>query len=126
MPHDPHHEHLIEEIAKQFDPVLSKSPQGIYIYLDDEHKICNQKFADMLGYKSVQEWVENQYPVDDVAEEDQDKGIKAYTEASQQFKAGSFEGSFVRKDGKKISVEVIMAPVTYKEEVFVIHFISEK
>lgn len=125
MSHDPHHEHLIEEIAKQFEPVLSKSPQGVYIYLDDEHKICNQKFADMLGYKSIQEWVDNEYPLDDVAEEDQDRGVKAFTEASEHLKASSFTGSFVKKDGGKIGVEVTMVPVPYKDEVFVIHFISE-
>lgn len=124
MSHDLHHEHLIKEIAEQFVPVLSKSPQAIYIYLDDEHKICNQKFANLLGYKSIQEWVDNEYAVDDVAKEDQEKVIKAYMEASQKFIASSFSISIVKKDGKKIQVEVIMAPVSYKNEIFVIHFIS--
>jgi hypothetical protein len=31
--------------------VLDKSGQAIYLYLDDSHKVCNKKFADMLGYK---------------------------------------------------------------------------
>ncbi len=125
MAHDEHHKHLIKEIAEQFEPVLSKSPQAIYIYLDDEHKICNQKFADLLGYKSIQEWVDNEYPVEDVDEADQDKGIKAYMDASTKFKAATFSGSFIKKDGKKIKAEVMMVPVTYKNEVFVLHFISE-
>lgn len=124
MAHDPHHEHLIKELADQLEPVLSKSPQAIYLYLDDEHKTCNQKFADMLGYKSVKEWERNVYPLDDVAQEDQDKGVKAYMDASQKFKASTFNGSFVKKDGKKIKTEVIMVPITYKNEVFVLHFIS--
>ena len=126
MVHDEHHEHLVKEIAEQFEPVLSKSPQGIYIYLDDEHKICNKKFADMLGYKSIEEWVSNETPVGDVSEEDQEKVIDAYGEASRNLKASKLSASIVRKDGKKIKADVIMAPITYKGEIFVIHFVSEE
>ena len=126
MVHDEHHEHLVKEIAEQFEPVLSKSPQGIYIYLDDEHKICNKKFADMLGYKSIEEWVSNETPVGDVLEEDQEKVIDAYGEASRNLKASRLSASIVRKDGKKIKADVIMAPITYKGEIFVIHFVSEE
>lgn len=126
MAHDPHHKHLVEELAAQLEPVLSKSPQAIYLYLDDEHKTCNKKFADILGYKSVKEWVENEYPLDDVAEEDQDKGVKAYMDASQKYKASTLTGSFIKKDGKKIKAEITLVPITYNNEVFVLHFISEK
>ncbi len=124
--HHQHHEHLIAEITEMFKGVLEKSPQAIYIYLDDTHKICNQKFADLVGYKSVQAWVDNQYPISDVEEKDQDKAIKAYMDASRNLKASFITVSVVKKDGKKIQAEVIMTPVTYRDEVFVIHFISEK
>ena len=126
MTHDPHHQHLIKEVAEIFKPILSKSPQAIYIYLDDEHKICNKKYADMLGYKSVAEWVKNPYPVDDVLEKDQKKGIKAYLDASEKFKLSMAEGALVRKNGKKIKVVMHMVPFTYKGEVFVIHFFSKQ
>ena len=126
MAHDEHHEHLVKEIAEQLEPVLSKSPQGVYIYLDDVHKICNKKFAEMLGYNSVEEWVANEYPVGDVSEEDQEKAINAYGEASRNLKASKVFASIVRKDNKKIKVNIIMAPITYKGEVFVIHFVSQE
>src|SRR3989344_5058534 len=126
MAHDEHHEHLIKELADQLDPVFSNSPQAIYLYLDDTHKICNQKFADMLGYSSIEEWVGNEASVGDVSEEDQPKVIDAYGEASRQFKASTLEASIVRKDGKRIKTKIIMAPITYKNEVFVLHFVSEE
>lgn len=126
MSHNPHHEHLIAEVAEMLKPVLSKSPQAIYVYLDDEHKVCNKKFSDMLGYKSPKEWADFEYPVSDVLESEQEKGIKAYLAASEKFVAGRFEATWVSKSGKKIKTEVIMAPFTYKGEVFVLHFISPK
>ena len=121
-----HHLHLVKEVAEMLEPVLSKSPQAIYIYLDDAHKICNQKFADLLGYKSIQEWVDNEYPIDDVSEEDQEKGIKAYMDASKNLKASSLSGTWVKKDGTKVKTTTTLAPFTYKGEVFVIHFIDKK
>lgn len=126
MAHDEHHEHLIKELAEQFKPVFSKSPQGVYIYLDDKHKICNKKFAEMLGYGSIKEWVANEYPVGDVSKEDQEKVINAYGEASRNLKASKVFASVVRKDGKKIKINIIMSPITYRGEVFVIHFVSEE
>lgn len=125
MSHDPHHEHILKELTDQLEPVFSNSPQAIYLYLDDTHKSCNKKFAEMLGYKSEKQWVENEFPVEDITEEDRKRGIKAYMEASEKYKASALPATWIRKDGKKINTTVIMVPITYKEEVFVLHFISE-
>lgn len=124
MAHDIHHEHLIKELTEQLEPLFSTSPQAIYLYLDDEHKSCNKKFADMLGYSSPQEWVDNEYPVGDIVEEDQEKGINAYMDASRNLKASTLPAIWVTKKGKKIKSVVTMVPLTYRNEVFVLHFIS--
>lgn len=126
MSDEAHHEHLIKELEEQFEPVFSNSPQAIYLYLDDAHKTCNTKFADLLGYSSVDEWKQNEFPVGDVLEKDQKKVIEAYGKASQDFKASVLSATLVTKDKKNITAEVIMVPLTYKNEVFVLHFISEK
>lgn len=124
MADNPHHEHLIKELSAQLEPVLSNSPQAVYVYLDDEHKFCNQKFAQLLGYSSPEQWAGNQYPVDDIDEADQQKGIKAYMDASGKYIASAIPATWVTKAGKKIHTSVIMAPFTYQNEVFVLHFIS--
>lgn len=126
MQHDPHHEHLIHELTEQLEPVFSQSPQGIYLYLDDTHKSCNKKFADMLGYASTEDWIANEYPIGDVAEEYQEKGIHAYTEASQNFTATTLSAIWMKKDGSKIQTTITMVPLSYKGEVFVLHFITQK
>lgn len=121
-----HHVHLVKDLADQLGLIFKKSPQAIYLYLDDAHKICNQRFADLLGYKSIQEWVANQTPISDVSQKDQDKVIKAYMNASRKFTASTQNVSLTKKDGQTLPVEVIMVPVTYQGEVFVLHFISAK
>lgn len=124
MEHD-QHQHLIKEVEELFKEVLEKSPQAMYIYLDDAHKTCNQKFADLLGYKSIQEWVDNEYPVDDILEEDKEKGIEAYMNASEKLMSSTISGTWIKKDGSKVKTTVTFVPFTYKDEVFVVHFISE-
>lgn len=126
MGHNEHHEHIVKELADQLEPIFSNSPQAIYLYLDDVHKICNQKFVDMLKYSSIEEWVANENPVGDVTEADQPKVIQAYGEASQSFKASTIVASVVTKKGTKIKTKIIMVPITYSDEVFVLHFITEE
>lgn len=124
MADDPHHEHLVKELTESLEPVFSNSPQAIYLYLDDAHKSCNQKFADLLGYKSIEEWVKNEAPVSDIDEKDQEKVINAYYDASRKFKASQLLANIVTKKGKKIKTTITMVPITYRNEVFVLHFIS--
>ena len=123
-----HHTTLIKGIASQLKPVLDKSPQGIYIYLDDEHKTCNQKFADMFGYGSVQEWEDVEAPLSDVVEEDQDAVIAAYQEASEKMAAICVDVRVKNvKTGKIINTRMIIAPITdTSTHVFTVHFFSRK
>ncbi len=53
-----HHEQVVKGLYDQMKPVFDSSEQPIFLYLDDNHKACNSKFAKMLGFKSPQEWAE--------------------------------------------------------------------
>ena len=53
-----HHKKLIKGLYDQMKPILDKSEQPIFIYLDDNHKACNDKLASMLGVTSAKEWAE--------------------------------------------------------------------
>ena len=126
MPHNVHHEHLIKELTSMLSPIFKNSPQAVYLYLDDEHKTCNEKFAKLLGYSNIQAWVKNLYPVSDVDEPDQEKVIKGYMNASRKLLASSLNVTLVRKDGKKVKADLFMSPISYEGEVFVLHFLSPK
>ena len=121
-----HHEKLVEGITQQMKPVLEKSGQAIYLYLDDNHKVCNKKFADLLGYKSPKEWADAEAPLSDVVEEDQQGVIDVYMNASEKMVASAIELRFKNKrTGKIVKTRMIIAPVAHAGHVFTAHFFSK-
>jgi hypothetical protein len=126
MDEQQHHEELVKGIAEEMKPVLDKSGQAIYIYLDDSHKVCNKNFADLLGYKSPKDWADAEAPLSDVLEKDQQIVINAYMNASEKMVASAVEVSFKNiKTSKIIKTKMIVAPVGYAGHVFTAHFISK-
>ena len=125
MDEQQHHEELVKGITEQMKPVLEKSEQAIYIYLDDNHKVCNKKFADLLGYKSPKEWADAEAPLSDVVEEDQQSVINAYMNASEKMVASAIEVRVKNvKTGKIVKTRMIIAPVGHAGHVFTAHFFS--
>jgi hemolysin-activating ACP:hemolysin acyltransferase len=126
MDEQQHHEELVKGITEQMKPVLEKSEQAIYIYLDDSHKVCNKKFADLLGYKSPKEWADAEAPLSDVVEEDQQSVINAYMNASEKMVASAIEVRVKNiKTGKIVKTRMIIAPVGHAGHVFTVHFFSK-
>lgn len=123
-----HHEEVVRKIAAQLKPVLDKSGQGVYIYLDDAHKVCNKKFADLLGYKSAREWANAEAPLSDVVEEDQPSVISAYENASENMVASCLDVRMKNiKTGRTIKTSMIVVPLTDGgNHVFTVHFFSRK
>ena len=121
-----HHEELVKGITEQMKPVLEKSEQAIYIYLDDNHKVCNKKFSDMLGFKSPKEWADAEAPLSDVVEEDQQGVINAYMSASEKMVASAVEVRMKNtKTGKILKTRMIVAPVGHAGHIFTTHFFSK-
>jgi hypothetical protein len=125
MEEQQHHEELVKGITEQMKPVLEKSEQAIYIYLDDTHKVCNKKFADLLGYKSPKEWADAEAPLSDVVEEDQQSVIIAYMDASEKMVASANEVRVKNvKTGTIVKTKMIVAPVGHAGHVFTAHFFN--
>ena len=126
MQQEAHHEELIKDISEQMKPILDKSPQAMYIYLDDNHKVSNRKFAELLGYKSPGEWADTEAPLADVVEEDQQSVIDAYMNASEKMMASSLEVRVKNiKTDEVIKTRMIIAPVGHAGHVFTVHFFSK-
>jgi hypothetical protein len=121
-----HHEELIKGIAEQFKPILEKSDQAVYIYLDDTHKACNKKLATLLGYKSAREWADTDAPLADIVEEDQPAVIAAYEKASVKLAASDLDVRVKNVTTDKIvKTRLIMVPVAFQGHVFALHFMSK-
>ena len=56
-----HHEELVNGVYSQLKQILDSSEQAIYLYLDDTHKVCNKKFATLLGYASPEDYIYPRY-----------------------------------------------------------------
>ena len=121
-----HHEELVKGIEEQMKPVLEKSKQAIYVYLDDNHKVCNKKFAAMLGYASPKVWAERDAPLADVLEQDQAAVVEAYMNASMKMTASTADVRFKNvKTGKTAKARMIVAPIGYAGHVFTAHFFTK-
>lgn len=122
------HEALLDNLYSQLKPIFDYSEQGIYIYMDDENKICNEKFAKMLGYSSAKEWsqVKESFPMVFVEEKSRDKLISTYAKAMEKMVGSSIDIVWMKKDKKSISTSVILVPLVYENHGFALHFVSLK
>lgn len=121
-----HHVDLIQSVAKEYQDILENSQQGIYIYLDDLHKVCNKKFATLLGYESEDEWakVEKSFPDAFVADQSQHALISSYQNAMEEMVSSTNEIVWKKKDGSIINTTVVLVPISHDGHLFALHFVS--
>jgi PAS domain S-box-containing protein len=119
------HEVATKELAEHLQPLFDASPDGMYVWLDEEHWVCSQRFADLLGYDSPDELNDTpnflQRMVDD---DDQQLFSWNYWNRVQ---ALAFPTTFrfrgTRKDGSTFEAETDMIPFTYGGHTFAYHFV---
>ena len=122
-----HHEELVNGFYNQLKQVFDSSEQSIYLYLDDNHKVCNKRFANLLGYASPEEWAS----VENMLEANVDKSSRqivaaAYENAMNKLVGSGIDVRVKTNAGNIVDVSVIMVPVAYQGHLFAMHFISEK
>jgi hypothetical protein len=120
------HEELMWGISEQLKDVLNQSHQAIFIYLDDVHKVCNTKFATLLGYSSSAEWAKVEGPVRQIFVDPESMEIMetAYQKAVKNFTASSFRMTWKKKNGDTVESSVILVPTVYAGHLFAMHYVS--
>src|SRR5512146_2607400 len=105
------HVKILHELSEQFQPMFQKAPDGIYIYIDEVHKICSERFAKMLGL-SVAEWETMEGFVNKhVAQQDLEAFINNYQQhIHQKLTPVTLRFKALRKDGSSFPAEVDMIP----------------
>ena len=124
--HDEEHEQILREMEEQFGPLFESSPVGVYLYVNDVHKICNERMAQMHGM-TVEEWRNRPTFLNDfIAEEDRQMYARNY----QQHVAGlrhpvTFRFRGLRKDGSIFAAETDMIPLCWHGHAVAYHFVRE-
>ena len=120
------HEDVIRGLAEQFRPIMEQTPDGVYLWLDEAHKVCNARLAKLFGY-TVEEWSATQPFLENfVAEEDRALYSWNY---HNRVAALAFPVTFrfrgLRKDGSSFPAETDMIPITYRGHAVAYHFVRQ-
>ena len=120
------HQEILDGVSEEFKEIFEESKQAIYVYLDDTHRICNQRFVSLLGYKSTEEWLAIDEPFIEafVNEESQNILVSAYRKAMEDKVGSNIEVSWKKKSGRSVKTSVIIVPISYKRELLALHFIT--
>ena len=120
------HAQVLHEIAEQFEPLFNNSPFGVYLYVDDAYKICNERMARMHGM-TVTEWQSTPTFLNDfIVPEDR----AMYASNYQHHVAGlrhpiTFRFRGLRKDGSTFAAETDMIPLSWNGHPVAYHFVRE-
>ena len=124
--HAEEHEQILREMEEQLKPLFEQSPVGVYLYITDAHKICNERMAQMHGM-TVEEWRNTATFLNDfIAEEDREMYAGNY----QHHVAGlkhpiTFRFRGLRKDGSTFAAATDMIPLCWRGHAVAYHFVRE-
>lgn len=119
-----HHEDVINKVKEHLTPILEGSRQGIYVYLDEIHKFCNARFAELLGYLGPDEWASVESFMHFVDPESQEVLVSTYQKTMQLMTSSMINVTWLKKDGTRVPSTCIMVPFSCDGHVMALHFIT--
>lgn len=126
--HDQQHEEWLAALATQLAPIFENSRDGIYVYLDDRHKICNERLAKMWGYTSAAEWAAAPDFLETFVAQQRDRvrvSTTYHQHVHRELDAYTLAYTVRRKDGRTIRVETITVPLSLDGQLFAYTFVRE-
>ncbi len=118
------HERWVVELEDEWGPLFEACPDAVYIYIDDEHKICNQRLADLFGF-SVAHFKEMESFLDECVDQASiDLVVHTYmTHFEQETKPVRFEFTARRADGVAFPVTAFQIPIAHAGALMTLGFI---
>ena len=118
------HAAVIPQLTEHLAPVFASSPDGVYVWLDEEHWTCNERLAALLG-STVEELSNTRgFLQRFVADEDRELFSWQYWNRVQALAFPvSFRFRAVRADGTSFGAETDMIPLTYGGHTVAYHFV---
>lgn len=123
-----HHEELVRGFKQQMQQVLDYSKQPVLIYLDDTHKTCNEKFAQLLGFHSVQEFEDSDVNFVEtyIDESSQDDVVENYHGPfKKDLRATVLDITIKNLHGTCFPVRLVHVPVMYQGHLFAVSFVEK-
>ncbi len=119
------HEDATAELAEHLRPVFESSPDGVYVWLDETHWICNERFAELFGYSSADELRDTPHLLQRIVHEDDQELFSSmyWNRVQAQTFPATFRFRGVRADGSSCSVETDMIPLSFGGHTFAYHFV---
>ena len=123
-----HHGELVRNFFREQQQIFDSSSQAMYAFLDDDCRVCNQRFATLLGYTSPEEWfevnVQGAFPAAFVDDNSQQTLVAAYQQAMEKMEGATIEVTWKKKTGETVDTNVILVPIVYQGHMFALHFVS--
>jgi PAS domain S-box-containing protein len=118
------HEQVIPQLAEHLRPLFESSPDGVYVWLDETHWTCSERFAALFGYRASE--VENRphFLQEFVHEDDQEVFAWNY---GNRVDALAFPVTFrfrgIHRDGSELLAETDMIPLAFGGHTIAYHFV---
>lgn len=127
MNENQHHEQLIVGVTEQYWDILNNSKQAVYIYFDDNHKVCNEKLSTLLGYSSPEQWAQasGPFPQVFVDKDSQERLASAYANAMENAVGSVINVVWRKKNNQIINSRVILVPISFQNHLFALHFVEQ-
>ncbi len=119
------HDVATKELAEHLRPVFEASPDGVYVWLDEEHWICNERFAAIFGYDGPEELNNTPHLLQRLVHEDDQQILSwnYWNRVQPHAFPVTFRFTGVKKDGSTCLVETDMVPLTFGGHTFAYHFV---
>jgi PAS domain S-box-containing protein len=120
------HRDLIQSLADHCRPVFENSPDGVYLWLDETHKVCNERLARMFGC-TTEEWSAAEPFLERfVAEEDRAIYSWNYRRCVVELAHPvTFRFTGQRKDGSTFAAETDMIPISWQGHAVAYNFVRQ-
>lgn len=124
MGHDHSHDDLFDDVMDRLHDLFEDSEQGMYVFLDDELKACNARFAKMLGYSDPDEWAAlGDVPRSFVADDSIETVIRTFQATLEKGMATEVAVTWRSKAGKPVKTRTIFVPFDHDGHRAALHFV---
>ncbi len=120
------HADVLETAMEHLGAVFDASPEGIYVWVDETHKACNEELAALFG-RTVEDWCGvAEFLTSFVAEQDRERYATNYhTNVRGLQRPVTFRFRGLREDGETFAAETDMIPLTFLGHPVAYHFVRE-